>query len=292
MTSDGARTWRRGRGRYCLEPMRPLVVFGSIAAAMVLWLSTRMWLGSELWVWKVSCLLGAWAPIGAAAVFLYVRATGHREHGVLAAWCVRAIGMHWTLVWLVGMSDWLRGPPHTPPQWNSDAGMPLVFLAFAPVLALSVAALQWTLSVAARFAAFTRARQPGALAISDGAPTPYRDAATELRRAVPPSPPPSFAPVLAGAVGLGATWVALSTSVSSGAVLVGTAVALALASLRSARAPSVFALFAVGGLLVTRAQHLDTLAMVNRAMLWPLAALTGLALYLCIMEGRLRLAAR
>lgn len=271
--------------------MRPLVVFSAIAATMVCWLSTRMWLGGELWVWKMSCVLGAWAPIGAAAVFLYARETGHREDGVLAAWCVRAIAMHLILVWLLGMSDWLRGPPHTVPQWNSDAGMPLVFLAFAPVFALSVAALQWTRSVAARFAAFTHARHAGSLRIVDGAPSPYRDAATELRRVVPP-PPPSFAPVLAGAVGLGATWAALSTSLPSGTVLVGTAVALALASLRSARAlaPSVFALFAVGGLLVTRAQHFDTLVIVNRAMLWPVTALTGLALYLCLMEGHLRLA--
>jgi hypothetical protein len=272
--------------------MRPLVVFGSIAATMVLWLSTRMWLGDQLWVWKASCLLGVWAPIGAAAVFLYVRETAHREDGVFAAWCVRAIGMHWVLVWLVGMSDWLRGPPHTVPQWNSDAGMPLVFLAFFPVFALSVAALQWTRSVAARVAAFTHARQSGSLQLVEGASSPYRGAATELRREVPRAAPPSFAPVLAGAVGLGAMWAALSTSLSSGTVLVGTAVALSLASLRSARAlaPSVFALFAVGGLLVTRAQHLDSLGLAHRAALWPVTALTGLALYLGIMEGRLRLA--
>lgn len=272
--------------------MRPLVVFGSIAATMVLWLSTRMWLGTELWVWKVSCLLGAWAPIGAAAVLLYVRETGHREDGVLAAWFVRAIGMHWILVWLVGMSDWLRGPPHAVARWNSDAGMPLVFLAFIPVLALSVAALQWTRSVAARIAA--HARHAAAPRVVDGAPSPYRDAATEPRRAAPPAAPPSFAPVLAGAVGLGATWAALSTALPAGPVLVGTAAALGLASLRSARAvgPSVLALCAVGGLLVTRAQHLDTLVIVNRAMLWPVASLAGLALYLCLMEANLRLVAR
>jgi hypothetical protein len=202
---------------------------------------------------------------------------------------VRAIGMHWILVWLVGMSDWLRGPPHAVAQWNSDAGMPIVFLAFAPVLALSVAALQWTRSVAARIAA--HARQPGGLRVVDGPPAPYRDAATELRAAPPPAPP-SFAPVLAGAVGLGATWAALSTALPAGPVLVGTAAALGFASLRSARAvaPSVLALCAVGGLLVTRAQHLDTLVIVNRAMLWPVATLAGLALYLSLMEGHLRLA--
>jgi hypothetical protein len=274
--------------------MRPLVVFGSIAATMVLWLSTRMWLGTELWVWKLSCVLGAWAPIGAAAVLLYVRETGHREDGVMAAWCVRAIGMHWILVWLLGMSDWLRGPPHTLARWNSDAGMPLVFLAFIPVLALSVAALQWTRSVAARVAAYAQARQAGSLRVADGAPSPYRDAATELRRALPPAAPPSFAPVLAGAVGLGATWAALSTSLPAGTVLVGTAAALVLASLRSARAvaPSALALCAVAGLLVTRSPHFDTQVIASRAALWPVASLTGLALYLCLMEGHLRLAAR
>lgn len=270
--------------------MRPLVIFGSMAATMVLWLSTRMWLGDQLWVWKLSCVLGAWAPIGAAAVLLYVREAGHREDGVLAAWCVRALGMHWTLVWLVGMSDWLRGPPRTVPHWNSDAGMPLVFLAFIPVLALSVAALQWARSAAARVAA--HAHGAGSLRLVDGAPSPYRDAATELRRAVPPGAPPSFAPVLAGAVGLGATGAALSTSLSSGVVLVGTAAALSLASLRSARAvaPSVAALFAVGALLASRAPHFDTLLIANRALLGPATALAGLALYLGVLEGRLRLA--
>lgn len=271
--------------------MRPLVIFGTIATAMVLWLSTRMWLGDVLWVWKVSCLLGAWAPIGAAAVFLYVREVGDRTDGVFAAWCVRAIGMHWTLVWLVGMSDWLRGPPHTPPAWNSDVGMPLVFLAFFPVFALSVAALQWTRSVAARFAEHLRVRQPGALHIVDGARSPYRGATTELRRVVPALPAVSFAPVLAGAVGLGATWVALSTSLSSATVLVGTAASLCAASLRSphAVAPSACALVAVGGLLATRSQHLDSLAIVDRGMLWPVTALAGLALYLVLLEGRLLL---
>jgi len=182
--------------------MRPVALFGSIAAAMVLWLSTRMFLGDQLWVWKVSCLLGAWAPIGAAALILYVREVGDREDGWFMAWCVRAVGMHLTLVWMLGMSDWLRGPPHTPPQWNSDVGMPLVFLAFAPVLALSVAALQWTRSVAARVSAYAQARQAGTLHLVVAAPSPYRDADTELRRAVPPSAPPSFAPVFAGAAGL------------------------------------------------------------------------------------------
>lgn len=271
--------------------MRPVALFGSIAAAMVLWLSTRMFLGDQLWVWKVSCLLGAWAPIWAAALILYVREVGDREDGWFMAWCVRAVGMHLTLVWMLGMSDWLRGPPHTPPQWNSDVGMPLVFLAFAPVLALSVAALQWTRSVAARVAAYAQARQAGALHLVVAAPSPYRDADTELRRGLLPSAPPSFAPVFAGAAGLVAMWAALSTSLSPGAVLVGTAVALSMASLRSARAlaPSVCALVAVGGLLVTRAQHLDGAALVNRAMLWPVTALVGLVLYLGLLEGRLRL---
>lgn len=269
--------------------MRPLVIFGTIAAAMVVWLSTRMWFGDVLWVWKASCLLGAWAPVGAAAVFLYVREVGDREDGVFAAWCVRAIGMHWTLVWLVGMSDWLRGPPHTPPAWNTDLGMPVVFLAFVPTFALSVAALQWTRSVAARFAEHLRLRQPGSLHVVDGARSPYRGAITELRRVLPSAPPPSFAPVLAGAVGLGATWVALSSTLPAMTVLLGTAVALCLASLRSARAvePSVCALVAVGGLLATRAHAFRTVAVVDRGMLWPVTAMLGLALYLVLLEGHL-----
>ena len=221
--------------------MRPLVIFGSIAAAMVCWLSTRMWFGDQLWVWRVSCFLAAWAPLGAAAVFLYVKDHGHREHSAGAAWCVRAIGMHWTLVWLVGMSDWLRGPPHSLPAWNSDAGMPVVFLAFVPVFALSLAALQWTRSVVARFASF---RRGGDLKLVDGVPSPYRDASTELRRVVPAASPPSVAWSLALAAGAGAAWCA----------------------------------------------QLPALSLVNRAMLWPVTTLVGLALGAGLVEGRLRLA--
>lgn len=130
--------------------MRPLTIFGSIATAMVAWLSTRMWCGDSLAVWRVSCVLGAWAPLGAAAVFHYIRVHGHREHTVLAAWLVRAIGMHCVLVWLVGISDWLRGPPQLVPVANADAVVPLVFVGFAPVFALSALLLHWALRVSAR----------------------------------------------------------------------------------------------------------------------------------------------
>ncbi|MFO0624741.1 MAG: hypothetical protein U0325_03925 [Polyangiales bacterium] len=44
--------------------------------------------------------------------------------------------MHCALLWMVGASDWLRGPPHAPPAWYIDSGTPLVFLAFALCFAL------------------------------------------------------------------------------------------------------------------------------------------------------------
>jgi uncharacterized protein with NAD-binding domain and iron-sulfur cluster len=129
---------------------RPLLVLTLIAASMVAWFSVRMWAGDAPGVWRVSCILGAWAPLGAAAVFRYVRAVGDREDSVFAAWLVRAIGMHFTLAWLVGASDWLRGPPGSVHGWNSDLGAPLVFLSFAPVFAVCFGALAWIASVRAR----------------------------------------------------------------------------------------------------------------------------------------------
>src|SRR5262245_59823242 len=105
---------------------RPLTVFATLATLMVCWLMVRMWCGGFLPVWAVSCVLGAWAPILAAVVFWYVRAVGDREDSPAVAWLVRAIGMHFLLVWMLGVSDWLRGPPGHPSGWNSDIGAPVV----------------------------------------------------------------------------------------------------------------------------------------------------------------------
>lgn len=107
-----------------------------LAAALVAWFMTRMWFGHDPAVWRVSTLLGGWAPVLAAALLTYLRREGHREGSVGAAWLARALGVHCALLWMVGASDWLRGPPHAPPAWNIDSGTPLVFLAFALCFAL------------------------------------------------------------------------------------------------------------------------------------------------------------
>lgn len=122
--------------------LRPLHVFSVLAAAMVLWFTTRFWLGHSLAVWSLSATLGGWAPLFAAALVAYVQRVGPREDSLAAAWLVRALGVHSVLLWMVGASDWLRGPPDLPARWNVDAGTPLVFLAFAPYFTLCVVALR------------------------------------------------------------------------------------------------------------------------------------------------------
>ncbi len=267
--------------------MRPIVVFGAVASAMVCWLSARMWCGDSYAVWRLSCILGAWAPLGAAAVVLYVRATGHRESSVLAAWLVRAIGMHWVLVWLVGISDWLRGPPRAVPAWNTDVGMPLVFLAFVPVFALSVAALGWMLSLARRMAP----RHPTSTSSDSDAPTPYRGARASRLSLAPAAP--SRAPVLASAVGAASAWVALAAPVDPTMVLGASALALAVMSFRSPRAmaPSAVSIAAVTGALLARDCGFDLAspAGVNRFMAWPAATAAAVAVYLLVLEARLTL---
>lgn len=153
--------------------MRPLAVLACLAAAMVGWLSVRMWAGDVDAVWRVSCVLGAWAPLGAAAVLRYVLAEGHRENNPAAAWVVRALGMHCVLLWLLGINDYLRGAPGTAPQWNADQGMPLVLLGFAPVLAASFVLLRWASGLPPRLARALTPR-PGVPTPAASVPLPYR----------------------------------------------------------------------------------------------------------------------
>ncbi|MFO0628561.1 MAG: hypothetical protein U0325_23510 [Polyangiales bacterium] len=118
--------------------LRPLLVLTPLAASLVVWFTARMWFGHDPSVWRASALLGGWAPVLAAALVAYLWREGHREDSVGAAWLARALGVHCALLWMVGVSDWLRGPPNTPPAWDIDSGTPLVFLAFAPCLALCI----------------------------------------------------------------------------------------------------------------------------------------------------------
>lgn len=256
-----------------------------VAASMVAWFSVRMWAGDAPEVWRVSCLLGAWAPLGASAVFLYVRAVGDREDSVFAAWLVRAIGMHFTLAWLVGASDWLRGPPGSPHGWNSDLGAPLVFLSFAPVFAACVGALSWLGSVHARLP-----REPVAdEALVRAAPVPYRGA-SELRvtRPVPQFP---MAALVGAFVGIGSVWFAMVAPWSAPAVIVACALALGAASQSGAGAvmPSVVSLVGVAAVLQARGlPETFSSRSIDQAFAWPWVALAAVLVYLAAVEARLR----
>lgn len=129
---------------------RPVFVFSTVAAVLVLWFIARMGFGSNRAVWQVSCLLGAWAPLLSAALFAYVRAVGDREHTVGVAWLVRAIGMHCVLLWMIGVGDWLAGFGTPERRWIADVAAPVVLLGFFPAFAASFAAVEWVRSVARR----------------------------------------------------------------------------------------------------------------------------------------------
>jgi hypothetical protein len=100
-----------------------------------------MWFGHLTLVWKISGVLGAWAPVLAASLLLYLRAVGDREHQIFVAWLTRAIGMHVVLLWMLGVNDWLAGAPGTVRRWDPDAGAPLVLISFFPVFFLTFACL-------------------------------------------------------------------------------------------------------------------------------------------------------
>ncbi|MFO0559326.1 MAG: hypothetical protein U0269_15020 [Polyangiales bacterium] len=129
---------------------RPVYVFSTVAAVLVLWFIARMGFGSNRVVWQLSCLLGAWAPLLSAVLFAYVRAVGDREHTVGVAWLVRAIGMHCVLLWMIGVGDWLAGFATPERRWIADVAAPVVLLGFAPAFAVSFAAVEWVRSVARR----------------------------------------------------------------------------------------------------------------------------------------------
>ncbi|MBL8601123.1 MAG: hypothetical protein JNK72_04285 [Myxococcales bacterium] len=207
--------------------MRPLAIFGGLAAVMVSWLSCRMWFGRTLAVWELSCVLGAWAPLFAAGLFLYIRAVNDRENNAAAAWCVRALGMHCVLVWLLGVSDWLRGPPGTLARWNTDVGMPVVFVAFVPVFGLSLALLAWVDSALARVAPARGAKHAEALA----QPTqglPYRAQREPAEAVSTPVARPPWWGVVAALTSGAAVWALMAPSASTPALVLALTVALAL----------------------------------------------------------------
>ncbi len=256
-----------------------------IAASMVAWFSVRMWAGDAPGVWRVSCILGAWAPLGAAAVFRYVRAVGDREDSVFAAWLVRAIGMHFTLAWLVGASDWLRGPPGSLHGWNSDLGAPLVFLSFAPVFAVCVGALAWIASVHTRLP-----REPeSAESLVRAAAVPYRGAG-EIRatRAAPAFPTATLVGAFAG---IGAVWFSMAAPWSTPAVIAACALGLGAAASTGAGAVAPCVISLVGVAAALQARELPaafSARSIDVAFAWPWVALASVFCWLAVVELRLR----
>ncbi len=257
------------------------------ASVMVVWFIVRMLGGGSYEVWRVSCLLGAWAPLASAAAFLYLQRVGDREDTVLAAWLVRAIGMHFVLAWMLGVSDWLRGPPGAVPALNADLAAPFVLASFFPAFALSFAALRWLVSVRRRLA--SSVPSPVRTVVLDADRVPYRGAGrvrvTEAVRAFP------WALAASSAVGAVSVWLATAAPLSTPAVLGATAVALGVTSTLGAQAvaPSVVSLVCVALALVTRDLAAFSPGRAPLACAWPWVATAGLGVYLVTLEARLRL---
>ena len=265
------------------------MVLMTLGTAMVAWFVVRMCAGASIDVWRVSCFLGACAPLASAAALLYIQRVGDREDSVLAAWLVRAIGMHFVLAWLLGVSDWLRGPPGASPTLNADMVAPLVLASFFPVFGVGFVSFRWLLSVRARLSA---ARPPATRTVDlEAHRVPYRGAlrlrVTESVAGFP------TALVVTSALGAASVLLALAGPWSTAAVLGVTAVTLGALSTLGAPAvlPSVASLVCVAGALLTR--HLSThTGSYPLACAWPWVALAGVGVYLGTVEAVMRLPAR
>jgi hypothetical protein len=242
-----------------------------------------MWFGGERSVWMTSCLLGAWAPLGAAAFFLYIRAIADREDTVLVAWLVRALGMHCVLVWMLGFSDWMSGPPGQQPRWNADIGAPIALLLFVPTFAVSYFALHRLKSLAQRIVQpILRPAMPNE---RDGEVIPFRG--LSLVNGGPPIARTPLAPFVVGGVAFATV---ITTPAMPYWILPAAAIALAIGTIRNHRAlaPSVVVLGALALMLVARNDIGDAETLVREGVQWPWLALVGLGFYLVALEGLVR----
>lgn len=224
-----------------MRVLRPFVVLSFVAATLVAWFVVRMGVGSDPTIWRISCLLGAWAPVLSAVLFVYVRAISERESSVAVAWLVRAIGMHCVLLWMIGVGDWIGGPPGSDRRWIADAGAPLVLLGFIPIFAVTFGAVEWLRSVSIRIPhVFERPAMPHERASIAA----FRGIAM-VRESVRIAPSPSAAYAI-GAASIAAAWSLPEHSIAVSGV---SALALALACVKNARAlvPAVLALAASAG---------------------------------------------
>jgi hypothetical protein len=265
--------------RRSMRHPRPAIVFTAVAAVFVLWFVARMGFGADPRVWRTSCLLGAWAPVLGASLLLYVRAVGEREHSVGVAWLVRAIGMHCVLLWMVGVGDWLGGPPGSSTRWIADVGAPLVLLGFFPVFAMTFAALEWARSVARRMPhAFDRPAMPD----ERGRVTVFRGVAL-VREQTP------VAPVSRLAYALCALSVAASCAAPSPSLAGLSALLLAVPCARNGRAlvPSIASLSLCALVAALSAAHRGADPWIALAIA-PWGAIASVAVLLAPLELTLR----
>lgn len=254
--------------------LRPLHVFSAIATAMVGWFATRMWNGSSHEVWRASAMMAGWAPVLAAVMVAYVTRVGPREDSVAAAWLVRAIGMHCVLLWMVGASDWLRGPPDQAPAWNTDVGTPVVFVAFVPCFALCHALLRGLFATHRRL---TAAASAPVAAAAPATARSYREPARPVSGATLRRARPALAPFV-GAAGLALfAWAPALTTLPVTSAALGFAL-----TARTFRVTLVLAVALAGNTLLLAGHDL--------AMRWPVTALATVAVVLGASALRARLA--
>jgi hypothetical protein len=257
--------------------MRPLHVLTGVAACLVTWFSVRMWCGSMYDVWRGSVLLGAWSPLLAASLYLYVREIGEREHTVFAAWIARAIGMHCVLAWLIGVFDVVHGPPGTRGSLIADVIAPFALVAFVPVFGLCATVLRWAQSVSTRLPEPTRAKQRETVSVT----VPYRGVlpGTLVDEQLPVQ---TWLTTFTGVAFL-VTGV-VSTTVATTTVLSSLGLGLMSALGRRVVLPSAAILACVAGSVSMNA----TQSLYGAACVAPWVLLAGLATYLTTAELRLR----
>jgi hypothetical protein len=258
-------------------------VFAAAVVSMNLWFFTRTVFSSSHGVWATSCVLGAWLPLVAAAMFSYVRAVGDREDSVAAAWLVRALGVQSVLAWGVGMTDWLRGPPDQPPAWNTELSGPFVLVGFAIPFAAAVFLLHWAFSIGRRLR--IRVERPALPTEGHVSVAPFRGMLTVTLRA-----PEGRAPVAPVAVAALASVVVAESPSAPYWVLFASALPLAALAVRNARAlwPGVATLAWISGALVSRRALSDSQSTVSLLVAWPWITASAAALYLAAAEALLR----
>jgi hypothetical protein len=257
--------------------MRPLHVLTGVAASLVTWFSIRMWCGGMYDVWRGSVLLGAWSPLLAASLYLYVRDVGEREHTVFAAWLARAIGMHCVLAWLIGMFDIVHGPPGTRGSMIADVIAPFALVAFVPVFGLFATVLRWAQSLRTRLPEPTRTTRREVTSVTVAYRGVLPVALVDERL-----PAHTWLTMMAGAVFLVTAMV--STTATATTALSSLGLGFMSAFGKRMMLPSAAILACVAGCVSVQVTH----SLFTAACVTPWVLLAGTATFLATAELRLR----